>query len=296
MSKLLKTTLVTGMMIASSYTFAVCSSWTSVKVGALDNRIINEASGLTASAIQKDKFIWSNDSGSRAELFATGKDGKIIRTVRVNGLSNNDWEAVSSGPCPSNKAESCLYVGDIGDGIGWTSSFKIGIFKEADFWSMPSISPEKVVGYSAKMNAEGMIVTPEGKIIIFSKHESGKTQIVLVDSITGKSASAGTLDLNPLIAGARGKGPRITDASLSPEGDKVLILTYGDILEIHMDVLNRTLSSKEWRKGIDFNVIKGPALPQQETIAYAHSSKAFVVSTESPDGDVPPVLLYSCKN
>lgn len=296
MSTLLKTSLVTGLMIASSYTFAICSSWTSSKVGALNNRIIDEASGLTASALQKDKFIWSNDSGSNPELFATGKDGKIIRTVRVNGLGNNDWEAVSSGPCPSNKAESCLYIGDIGDGIGWTSSFKIGIFKEADFWSKTSISPEKVVGYSASINAESMIVTAEGKIIIFSKNESGRTQIILVDSITGKSSSAGTLDLNPLIAGARGKGPRITDASLSPEGDKVLILTYGDILEINMDVLNRTLSSKDWRKGIDFNVIKGPALPQQETITYANDSNAFIVSSESPDGEVPPVLLYTCKN
>lgn len=283
-------------MISSSYSFAVCSNWTATKVGSLDNRTIDEASGLTASALQKDKFIWSNDSGSNPELFATAKDGKIIRTVRVSGFGNNDWEAVSTGPCPSNKTDSCLYVGDIGDGIGWTSNFKIGIFKEADFWSKTSISPEKTVGYSAKMNAESMIVTAEGKIIIFSKNESGKTQIVMVDSITGKSSNAGTLDLNSLIAGARGKGPRITDASLSPEGDKVLILTYGDILEINMDVLNRTLSSKEWRKGIDFNVIKGPELPQQETIAYANDSKAFIVSSESPNGEVPPVLLYSCKN
>jgi hypothetical protein len=296
MTKLLKPSLFAGLYLSCSVALAICPNWSATKVGSLDTRLIDEASGLTASVLQKDKLIWSNDSGNAGELFATARDGKVIRTVRVNGFGNNDWEAVASSPCPSNKAESCLYVGDIGDGIGWTSSFKIGIFKEADFWSKTSISPEKTVGYSASMNAEAMIVTAEGKIIVFSKNESGKTQIVMVDSITGKATNAGTLDLNPLIAGARGKGPRITDASLSPEGDKVLILTYGDILEISMDVLNRTLSSKDWRKGIDFNVIKGPALPQQETLTYFNSDKEFIVSTESPDGDVPPVVLYSCKN
>lgn len=296
MSKMLKTSVICSLLVVSSYSFAICTSWTSAQVGSLDKKIINEASGLVASSLQADKYIWSNDSGNNAELFATGKDGKVTRTVRLNGTSNEDSEALAIGPCPSNKADSCIYVGDIGDGMGWRSSFEIAIFKESDFWAKTSISPEKTIKYSASStNAESMVVTHEGKIIIFSKHESGISKILLIDSVTGKLTTPGQIDLNAMIAGARGKGPRITDASLSPEGDKVLLLTYGDILEVNMATLIST-PSKQWRKGVDFNVIKSPGLPQQETIAYANSDKAFIVSSESPNGEVPPVFLYSCKN
>ena len=293
----LKASAICTLLILSTHSLAVCSSWTSAKVGSLDKKVIDEASGLITSTLQNDKLIWSNDSGNSAELFATGKDGKIIRTVRLNGMGNEDFEALSIGPCPSNKADSCIYVGDIGDGMGWRSTFQIGIFKESDFWSKTSINPEKTISYSAsRTNAEGMIVTPEGKIFIFSKDESGISKILMIDSLTGKLTNPGLIDLNPLMSGARGKGPRITDASLSPDGDKVLILTYGDILEVNMDTLISNLASKQWRKGIDFNVIKGPSLPQQETITYTKSDNDFIVSSESPDGEVPPVLLYSCKN
>lgn len=297
MSKMLKASLMSSLLVASSYSFAVCSSWTASQVGSLDKRTIDEASGLIASTIQSDKLIWTNDSGNSAQLFATGKDGKIVRTVSLGGINNSDIEALALGPCPSNKAESCIYVGDIGDGIGWSSNFQISVFKEADFFSKTSIKPEKTLGYSASgTNAEAMIVTPEGKIVVFTKHESGVSKVIMIDSITGKSATGGSLDLNPLMAGARGKGPRITDASLSPDGDKVLILTYGDILEVNMETLVRTTSTKQWRKGVDFNVIKGPGLPQQETITYVNSDKTFITSSESPDGETPPVLQYSCKD
>jgi len=297
MFQILKISMLCLLLTVSSNLFAVCSSWTSAQVGSLDKNVIKEASGLVASTLQVGKFIWSNDSGNNAELFATGKDGKVARTVRLSGTENQDTEALAIGPCPSNKADSCIYVGDIGDGMGWRSSFEISIFKETDFWAKTVINPEKIIKYAASStNAESMIVTNEGKIIIFTKNENGISKIFIIDSITGKPTHSSQVDLNPLIAGARGKGPRITDASLSPDGDKVLILTYGDILEINLETVLSTLPSKQWRKGIDYNVIKGPALPQQETITYVNSDKAFIMSSESPNGELPPVLLYSCKN
>lgn len=298
MTKILKASMMSALLVASSYSFAACSNWTSTQVGSLDKKVISEASGLVASTLQTDKFIWSNDSGNSAQLFATGKDGKIVRTVSISGMSNQDFEALAIGPCPSNKADSCIYVGDIGDGMGWRSSFTVGIFKESDFWSKTSIAPEKTINYSASStNAESMVVTHEGKILIFTKHESGISKILMIDSLSGKLTNPGQIDLNALVSGVRGKGPRITDASISPDGDKVLLLTYGDILEVNMETLvNTSTTTKQWRKGIDYNVIKSPGLPQQETLAYANSDKAFIVSTESPNGEVPPVLLFSCQN
>lgn len=287
----IKTAIIAAIFITNS-AFAVCQNWTSKKAGALDRRIISEASGLTASRMKKDKLIWSNDSGGRSELYVTGLTGKVERTVALSGFSNSDFEAVASGPCISKKSESCIYVGDIGDGIGWRSRFKVGVFKESDFWNSTSISPERVLEYSnGPDNSEAMIVTADGKIILFSKDSSGITEIFQLTS-AGKMTNLGEVDLNKIMEGARGKGPRITDASLSSDGKKVLLLTYGDIAEVSTDLLLKP-SRNAWKKGVDYNVVKGPGFPQQETITYVTDS-SFVVSTESPDGDAPEVRLYSC--
>lgn len=291
--KNMKVALVVSALLAQTTASAVCQQWTSKKNGTLDRRTISEASGLTASRMKADKLIWSNDSGGRAELYATNLSGKVEKTVSLSGFSNSDYEAVASGPCPTKKTDSCLYVGDIGDGIGWRSNFKIGIFSEADFWANTSIRPLKVLEYSnGPDNSEAMVVTNDAKIIVFSKDSSGITEVYSMTASTGRMSLLGEVNLNNILDEARGKGPRVTDASISSDGKRILLLTYGDIAEINSDLLLKP-SRKEWRKGVDYNVVKGPGLPQQETITYVND-KSFVVSTESPDGDAPAVMLYSC--
>lgn len=286
--------LCLAFLVTTQYSFAICNEWSSKKIGNLDNKIINEASGLVTSALQKGKLIWSNDSGGDSALFATNIDGKFIKMVKLVGFNNTDFEAIASGPCPSNQSDTCLYVGDIGDGIGWRSDFKVGIFKESDFWASSSIKPEQVINFSYPSranNAEAMVVTPEGKILILTKTE-GSSQVFSLD-LEGKVTKLAQVELTGIIGKSRGKEPRITDADVSKDGDKVLILTYGDILEVSMASLVG-VSSKNWIKGVDFNVVKGPSLPQQETIVYT-ADESFIVSTESPDSTPPEIHAYTCK-
>jgi hypothetical protein len=296
--KYFNTALTLAALMLTTQADAVCGKWTAKQSGSLDKRIIDEASGLIASKVKKEKFIWSNDSGGRSELYATGVSGKVERTVSLSGFSNTDFEAIANGPCISKKSENCIYVGDIGDGIGWRSTFKIGIFKENDFWTKTSIKPEKVISFSypkGAENAEGMIVTRDGKITIFSKDSSGITQIYQLTS-TERISHLGQVDLNKVLEGSRGKGPRITDASLSADEKRTLLLTYGDIVEVNTNLLLNPQSRRAWQRGTDYTVIKGPGLPQQETISYTEADNSFIVSTESPDGNAPAVLLYSCQS
>jgi hypothetical protein len=282
-------------LIFTTNAWSLCGSWASNKIGNLDVRVVSEASGLISSKLEKGKLIWNNDSGGSSALYASGSDGKIIKTVSLNGFQNIDYEAMALGPCPDRAAESCIYLGDIGDGIGWRSSFKIGIFKEADFWKSTSISPVKVIDYSyprGDENAEGMFVTKDAKIIILSKNQSGITQVYQLET-NARITQLGQIDLNTVVAQARGKGPRVTDASISPDGSKVLILTYGDIVEVNSSLVLKPQVRTAWKKGTDYNVIKGPGLPQQETITYT-SDTSFIVSTEKADGNSSNILSYSC--
>jgi hypothetical protein len=289
---------ITGITLLS-LTFnalAICDNWTSKKIGSLETRTISEASGLVASKLEVGKLIWSNDSGGSAALFASGVDGKIIRSVGLKGFSNLDFEALALGPCIENKKESCIYVGDIGDGIGWRSNFKIGVFKEADFWKSTSISPEATINYSypkGDENAEAMFVTADGKIIVLSKNGNGLSQIYHIET-NARVTHLGQIDLNQIVEGFRGKGPRITDASLSLDGSKVLLLTYGDVVEVSSSLILKPAARTTWKKGTDYAVVKGPGLSQQETITYTDDG-SFIVSTEIGDGNTADIYSYSCK-
>lgn len=283
-----------GLTLVQS-AMAICPEWNATRVGQLDRRALDEASGLTTSKLKKGMFIWSNDSGGQSALFATDASGKLQKSVQLSGFRNEDYEALEAGPCPNNAADSCLYVGDIGDGMGWRSTFKIGIFKESDFWSKSSISPIKVIDFKypgGANNAEAMVVTADAEVLIFTKTE-GSSQIFAINSTSGKIVKVAQLDLTKHIGQARGKDARLTDASISSDGDKVLLLTYGDIMEISLKAVTG-ISSRNWKKGVDYNIIRGPGLPQQETISYVNDN-SFIVSTESPDGDSPAIYSYTCK-
>jgi hypothetical protein len=281
--------LIMGMPEAQ----AVCKSWKSSRAGNLDRSKISEASGLTYSKNRPGAYFWVNDSGNSSEIHATQENGTAIKTVSVSGFGNTDWEALATGPCPRNPAESCIYVGDLGDGIGWRSNFKIGVFSETEFWNSSRLTPQATVEFSYPGNAdnsEAFIVTPKGEIVILSKDSSGVTEVFTVD-LSGRVKMIGGMNLNRIIAPARDKAPRVTDASLSADGKSVLILTYGDILELSLEKL---MTASVGVAGKDHTVIKGPGFSQQETLTYSASGNKFIVSSESPDGDHPTITAYEC--
>lgn len=294
MRNLVMSSVMALSMVSSA--FAVCQEWTATRVGALDKNMVDEASGLITSVVQPGQFIWVNDSGAEPILYASGMNGKITRKVQLSNFSNTDFEAMASGPCPSNRGENCIYVGDIGSGMGWRSNLKIGIFKERNFWTASSMRPEAVIETSYPSgvnNSEAMVVTPEGQILFLSKAE-GQTQIFTV-APNGRMSLVAQVDLTKMLAGTRGKGPLITDASISPDGDKLLMLSYTDIIEVNLKSLVG-ISQRQWRQGVDFGVIRGPGLPQQETVSYINQN-SFLISSESEEeaDGAPQIFAYTCK-
>jgi hypothetical protein len=282
--------LLISSIVAQS-AFAVCTKWASKKVGALDTRSVSEASGLIQS---RGMLIWSNDSAGAAALYGSGEDGRITRTVNVRNFSNRDFEALALGPCLDNRGERCIYIGDIGDGIGWRSTFKIGVFKEADFWNLSTIAPVATISYSyprGDENSEALLVTPDARVIVLSKNDRGVSEIYEVEA-SARVTHLGTVNLNAVVGPARGESPRITDASLSADGQRLLLLTYGDIVEVKADLVFRPQRGA-WKKDVDFTVAKGPGLPQQETITYT-GADSFIVSTEIADGRTADIYAYSC--
>lgn len=99
--------------------FYRCSSGNSSEIlryetGLLQNRQINEASGLDASWINADVLWTHNDSGDQNRIFAIDTQGNDLGTFYLAGVSNRDWEDIAVGPGPQNN-QSYIYVAEIGD-------------------------------------------------------------------------------------------------------------------------------------------------------------------------------------
>lgn len=87
--------------------------------GHLQDKEMNEISGISASGIVKDIYYVHNDSGDTSRFFSISPDGKLISTIYFKGATKAekgvvDCEDIAVGPGPDSK-KSYVYMGDIGD-------------------------------------------------------------------------------------------------------------------------------------------------------------------------------------
>ncbi|MCK5740355.1 hypothetical protein KAH55_14295, partial [bacterium] len=107
----------------------ICTFWTSLiaqtppqfgarqTLGILENKEIDEASGIGASRRNPDVFWTHNDSGGENRLFAFNRQGTHLGTYYLDGAENRDWEDIAVGPGPEDDV-SYIFVADIGDNDG----------------------------------------------------------------------------------------------------------------------------------------------------------------------------------
>jgi hypothetical protein len=71
-----------------------------VRLASLEDRAINESSGIVASRRNPDLFWTHNDSGDGPTLYALDRKGKSRGRWRVSGAEAVDWEDIAAGPGP----------------------------------------------------------------------------------------------------------------------------------------------------------------------------------------------------
>ena len=80
----------------------------------LNNKKLDEISGIAAS-INNPGYLWAhNDSKNRAEVYLIDKKLNIAMTCKLRGVENRDWEDITVGPGPE-AGKNYVYVGEIGD-------------------------------------------------------------------------------------------------------------------------------------------------------------------------------------
>lgn len=141
-----------------------------VLAGRLENRDIDEASGLARSQRVDDLYWIINDSG-KPRLYAIDGRGKSLGRVKVDGAGLSDWEDIASF---SLGDKAYLLIADIGDNDARRKDVRLYIVPEPDpgdddvdvEWEFDFTYPD------GPTDAEAVAVDVDaGRVLVLSKRE-----------------------------------------------------------------------------------------------------------------------------
>ena len=259
----------------------------------------DEASGIAAATGTPDAYFLVDDGTGTDGVVAVGSDGEIIATIVVQGVAAGNAEALASGSCGSGQAETCLYIGDIGDNRERRAGIMVYRIDEPDLAPPPDAPlPSQAWPYAypdGPHNAEAMLVAGDGSLLIITKPDDavaqahrmyrgrpGGGELVFVREFRPPAAER---PLRTLFT-----GNKVTDAASGP--GRVLLLTYDEVQEFTAPDPSADVSTfPEW----PHRRVPMPSLPQAEGITAAPDGCGYTVASEAgPGGDAGSLAIVSC--
>ncbi len=205
-----------------------CPSYTSEAVGQLDASLV-EVSGMVQGRRDPSVFWVHNDSGDAAQLYAIAPTGEKLHTYLLPGNAT-DWEDLAIGPDPETEGGAYLYIGDIGDNQQLRPDITIWRLSEPALGAQgetTSVAAEPLVFQypNGAQNAEALLVDAgNADLYLLTKNDSGLSELY-----RGRISSSSTLEkVAELHFGGTDLpgSPKVTGASLSGDGTKILVRTY----------------------------------------------------------------------
>ena len=189
---------------------------------------LTESSGVAASRRQPGVLWTLNDSGNEPWIFATDTLGGDLGAFRVTGANDTDWEAIALGPCGRRQ---CLYIADTGDNGESRSEVRIYRVPEP---ALPPRSPATLLAEALELrysdgprDVEAAFVGGDGTVFLISKGRDRTARAYRVPPRAWSERGTVVAEaLGGLPIDTGGLGNLVTDAALSPAGDRVVIRTY----------------------------------------------------------------------
>jgi hypothetical protein len=254
--------------------------------GTLDNRDINEASGLDASSTNPGKFWTHNDSGGTPELFLIDGKARYIASAILEGVENRDWEEITVGPGPDS-TKSYIYVGEIGDNQAihqykYIYRFEEPVLEKGKNVIISSFDKIQFNFSDGVRDAEAFFIDQQTKdLYLFSKREEQVKLYLLpfpqrTDTIVIANAIL-TLPLTQLVA-----------ADYDASKGEVLLKNYNFIYYWKKEA-KESIAELLTKKGIELAYEREP---QGESICFSPQGDGYYTVTEEVKGEKPELLFY----
>ena len=248
---------------------------------------IDESSGIACSRRADGVFWTHNDSGGKPRIFAFNRQGEDLGTFVVKGAKAVDWEDIAS----FQTDERCyLLLADIGNNKLNREEYVLYVVEEPRL-SADRGSPRRKVGIHQTIrfrtedgasNFESVAVDPEGRMIYVATKSLSPTARVYVLPFPRR-------DEKKIVKAKRiAEVPVLcpTAMDLSPDGRRMIVLTYGTAFEF-------TRSGEEtWPQALAGlpRQVAMPRRPQGEALCYGGDGKSLYLTSEgksTPLWEVP---------
>lgn len=302
MSKCLLPALLATLPLASlAAQQAACERWSEPqRVGALDNQLLVEASGIAVSRTAPQ--LYHHNDGREPLFYVTAPDGSEPRAVRVAGFEPLDLEDMALGPCGDGR---CLYLADIGDNAERRQGVQIAVIAELERFGA-EVTPLRVIRArypSGAHDAEAIAIHPSGDLLLVTKARMGAEAPALLFRLRAASLAAdgeqtfealGEIPVPQLTSLGSARRRIVTAMDIAPDGGRFMLLTYVAAIEVARDPTQPLPGRDEWLEGRTHRAVPIEELIQAEAIAYDRDGRSILYSTESVIGTPIPLMRQSC--
>jgi hypothetical protein len=289
------------ILLLQNSTSFTCQWTHGTEIGRID-KPIDEDSGLAISRKFPNRLYHVNDSGDTGRFFITDFAGRDLRIVNVNEFAPEDAEDLAIGPC--SPSVDCLFIGDIGDNDRNRKTFEVAVVEERE--NFPSHVDAR---YRVRLrypdqshDAESLAVHRDGTIFILTKGGIPELFRLRKDQWMNSGGRVQTLELVSAIDFEKLGGPAAaldgrmpTAMDISPDGKRVLVLTYRNVFELLFDLSQPLPPVATWKPGVNYRRFDVEVLPQQEGIAFTPDGLSFIYDTEKPKEGPARIMRSDCK-
>lgn len=285
-------TLTSTIITAQQTTTSPTTQKAAQKLANLENKQINESSGLAVSRANPNLLWTHNDSGDKARIYAFNLQGKHIARYKLPGIKAIDFEDIAAFTLDK---KHYLLIADTGDNARKRKYATLYITREptVDLAAIPvkgDLDIIKIIRYTypdGPHDCEAVAVDPSTKSIILISKQWSSTRN-LEDDITCKVYTL-SLVLTPIATPDSDPGqiltanhiatlfiPIVTAADISSDGRRAIVATYFNAFEFHRSENESWTAAFARPPKIHFL----PLRRQGESIAYSPDAKSIYLTSE----------------
>lgn len=270
-----------------------------MRSGAIASSELSALSGLAASRTQPDLFYAHNDH-DRPIVYALDAQGALLARITLEGAQAIDIEDIAVGPCG---AESCIYLGDIGDNAAARDEYAIlrliepTVPKGASAAALTSPFERQRFTYDdGSHNAEALMAGPDGNLFVVTKlapgsggrvPASGPSSVYRLSAPLSAASVAVATKVATLPVPADGDLAAAA-AAAHPCGLGFLLRTYDKVYEFRI----AEGAAFETAFAVAPVVVAMPDEPQSEGIAYRADGRGFLTAGEGLNA---PIYATACE-